>query len=82
MTNGKLSHLPHFDAKADVAEYIREQKIPACTLNAGCFMSNFPGALQKVCDTQTDCSFRTETEATGKTKLMTDISCSPTKRTL
>ena len=65
VTNGKLSHLPHFDAKADVAEYIREQKIPACALNAGCFMSNFPGALQKVCDTRTDCSFRTETETRG-----------------
>ncbi|KAI4240357.1 MAG: hypothetical protein L6R40_005183 [Gallowayella cf. fulva] len=47
MTNGKLSHLPHFDAKADVADYIREQKIPASFLNAGCFMSNFTGALQK-----------------------------------
>ncbi|KAL8688894.1 MAG: hypothetical protein Q9224_004772 [Gallowayella concinna] len=47
MTNGKLSHLPHFDAKADVADYIREQKIPACFLNAGCFMSNFVGSLQK-----------------------------------
>ncbi|KAL8915322.1 MAG: hypothetical protein Q9171_000192 [Xanthocarpia ochracea] len=47
MTNGKLSHLPHFDSKADVNEYIREQKIPSCALNAGCFMSNFIGALQK-----------------------------------
>ncbi|KAL8995935.1 MAG: hypothetical protein Q9169_004436 [Polycauliona sp. 2 TL-2023] len=47
MTNGKLSHLPHFDAKADVADYIREQKVPAIFLNAGCFMSNFTGALQK-----------------------------------
>ncbi|KAL8802531.1 MAG: hypothetical protein Q9182_003771 [Xanthomendoza sp. 2 TL-2023] len=47
MTNGKLSHLPHFDAKADVADYIREQKIPASFLNAGCFMSNFIGPLQK-----------------------------------
>ncbi|KAL8770200.1 MAG: hypothetical protein Q9209_004042 [Squamulea sp. 1 TL-2023] len=47
MTDGKLSHLPHFDAKADVADYIREQKIPACFLCAGCFMTNFTGALQK-----------------------------------
>ncbi|KAL8725961.1 MAG: hypothetical protein Q9166_007038 [cf. Caloplaca sp. 2 TL-2023] len=47
VTNGKLSHLPHFDAKADVAEYIREQKIPASFLNAGCFMNNFTESLQK-----------------------------------
>ncbi|KAL8852099.1 MAG: hypothetical protein Q9221_003029 [Calogaya cf. arnoldii] len=47
MTNGKLSNLPHFDGKADVAEYIREQKVPAVFLNAGCFMTNFPGSLQK-----------------------------------
>ncbi|KAI4225524.1 MAG: hypothetical protein L6R36_003830 [Xanthoria steineri] len=47
MTNGKLPNLPHFDAKADVSDYIREQKIPAAFLNAGCFMSNFPGSLQK-----------------------------------
>ncbi len=48
VTNGKLANLPHFDAKADVSDYIREQKIPAAFLNAGCFMSNFPGSLQKV----------------------------------
>ncbi|KAL8671507.1 MAG: hypothetical protein Q9168_003999 [Polycauliona sp. 1 TL-2023] len=47
MTKGKLAHLPHFDAKADVADYIREQKVPAVMLNAGCFMTNFTGALQK-----------------------------------
>ncbi|KAL8788321.1 MAG: hypothetical protein Q9213_001718 [Squamulea squamosa] len=47
LTNGKLSHLPHFDAKADVADYIREQKIPASFLDAGCFMTNFTQALQK-----------------------------------
>ncbi|KAI4275952.1 MAG: hypothetical protein LQ337_002825 [Flavoplaca oasis] len=47
MTDGKLDDLPHFDAKAEVADYIREQKIPAVFLNAGCFMSNFTGALQK-----------------------------------
>ncbi|KAL8880990.1 MAG: hypothetical protein Q9198_001713 [Flavoplaca austrocitrina] len=47
MTNGKLPNLPHFDAKAEVADYIREQKIPAVFLNAGCFMTNFTGSLQK-----------------------------------
>ena len=54
MTNGKLDDLPHFDAKAEVADYIREQTIPAVFLNAGCFMSNFTESLQKVCDFQTD----------------------------
>lgn len=63
VTNGKLSNLPHFDAKADVAEYIREQKIPAAFLNAGCFMSNFTGALQKVCDSQPESSVRTGRQA-------------------
>ncbi|KAL8920749.1 MAG: hypothetical protein Q9208_006079 [Pyrenodesmia sp. 3 TL-2023] len=40
MTDGKLPHLPHFDSKAEVGEYIREQDIPAVLFHAGCFMSN------------------------------------------
>ncbi|KAL8951058.1 MAG: hypothetical protein Q9222_002951 [Ikaeria aurantiellina] len=47
MTNGKLSHLPHFDSKAEVADYVRANDIPATFLNAGCFMENFPDTLQK-----------------------------------
>ncbi|KAL8931965.1 MAG: hypothetical protein Q9211_006616 [Gyalolechia sp. 1 TL-2023] len=50
-TNGKLSHLPHFDSKAEVGEYIREQNIPFTFLHAGFFMtnvSNIPPGIQKV----------------------------------
>ncbi|KAI4200251.1 MAG: hypothetical protein LQ346_002407 [Caloplaca aetnensis] len=48
MTNGKLPHLPHFDSKAEIGEYIREQNIPATFFHAGCFMSNISSqSIQK-----------------------------------
>ena len=40
--------MKHFDAKAEVEEYVRELSIPATFFYPGCYMSNFPGALQKV----------------------------------
>ncbi|KAL8705610.1 MAG: hypothetical protein Q9201_001297 [Fulgogasparrea decipioides] len=47
MSGGKLTHLPHFDSKAEVMDYIRAQKIPATFFHAGCFMNNILGAVQK-----------------------------------
>ncbi|KAL8714715.1 MAG: hypothetical protein Q9225_006515 [Loekoesia sp. 1 TL-2023] len=47
MTNGKLPHLPHFDGKAEIGDYIRAQNIPSTFLHAGCFMSNIKGGIQK-----------------------------------
>jgi len=43
-----MSHMAHFDSKADVEEYVRELGIPATFFFAGCYMSNFCAALQKV----------------------------------
>lgn len=48
VSNGELVHMKHFDSKAEVEEYIRELGVPATFFYAGCYMSNFPGALQKV----------------------------------
>ncbi|KAL9596334.1 MAG: hypothetical protein Q9179_004653 [Wetmoreana sp. 5 TL-2023] len=47
LSGGKLTHLPHFDSKAEVMDYIRAQKIPATFFHAGCFMNNILGAVQK-----------------------------------
>lgn len=47
LTNGRLSHVPHFEAKADIEEYIRESGIPASFYLPGYFMSNFLQMLQK-----------------------------------
>ncbi|KAH7042849.1 NmrA family transcriptional regulator [Macrophomina phaseolina] len=46
-TNGRLKHIPHFDAKADIEEYIRKSGIPATFYLPGFFMSNFAQMLQK-----------------------------------
>lgn len=40
--------MKHFDAKAEVEEYVRELGIPATFFYPGTYMSNFPPALQKV----------------------------------
>ena len=48
MSDGKLSHMHHFDSKAEVEEYTREIGVPSSFFYAGCFMNNFPDALQKV----------------------------------
>ncbi|CAO2649847.1 Nn.00g011390.m01.CDS01 [Neocucurbitaria sp. VM-36] len=40
-SGGRLPHVPHFDGKADVEEYIREIGVPATFYLPGYFMSNF-----------------------------------------
>ncbi|KAJ4314111.1 hypothetical protein N0V94_006625 [Neodidymelliopsis sp. IMI 364377] len=46
-TNGRLSHVPHFDGKADIEEYITKSGVPATFYLPGYFMSNFSQMLQK-----------------------------------
>lgn len=46
VTGGKLTHVQHFDSKAEVEEYIRSKKMPASFFQPGFFMSNLKGQLQ------------------------------------
>jgi uncharacterized protein YbjT (DUF2867 family) len=46
-TNGRLAHVPHFDSKADVEEYIRQSGVPATFFLASYFMTNFQMSIQK-----------------------------------
>ncbi|OJD38690.1 family transcriptional regulator [Diplodia corticola] len=51
LTAGRLGHVPHFDGKADIADYIRhETNVPATFYLPGYFMSNFAQMLQKADD--------------------------------
>ena len=47
MLLGRLSHVPHFDSKADVEEYIRQSGVPATFFLAAYFMTNFQMSIQK-----------------------------------
>ena len=40
-TGGRLTHVPHFDQKAQVQAYIREIDVPATFVLPGYFMSNY-----------------------------------------
>ncbi|GKZ22860.1 hypothetical protein AbraIFM66951_004984 [Aspergillus brasiliensis] len=48
-TGGRLKHVPHFDHKAEVEEYIRKLGIPATFILPGYFMTNYTviGLLRK-----------------------------------
>ena len=50
VSEGKLTHMPHFESKAEVEEYTRSLGIPATFFFAGAYMSNIPESLQKVKD--------------------------------
>jgi uncharacterized protein YbjT (DUF2867 family) len=39
-SNGRLTHVPHFDGKADIEQYIRDSGVPATFYLPGYFMSN------------------------------------------
>ncbi|KAM0542635.1 hypothetical protein ACHAPJ_012714 [Fusarium lateritium] len=41
LTNGRLTHVVHFDQKAEVERYIRSQDVPSTFVLPGYFMSNF-----------------------------------------
>lgn len=47
VTNGKLPHVYHFDSKALVEEYVREQGLPATFFMPGFYMSNIPGGMMR-----------------------------------
>ncbi|KAJ8071196.1 hypothetical protein OCU04_001534 [Sclerotinia nivalis] len=47
LTNSRLSQVPHFDAKADIEEYIRKSGVPASFYLPGYFMTNFLQMVQK-----------------------------------
>ena len=46
-TNGRLSHVHHFEAKADIEEYIKKIGVPASFYLPGYFMSNFKQSIRK-----------------------------------
>jgi NmrA-like family len=47
ITGGRLSHVLHFDGKADIEKYIRSSGIPATFVLPGYYMSNYKEMLQK-----------------------------------
>lgn len=46
-TEGRLSHVPHFDGKAEIASYIKSTGIPCAFILPGYYMSNLPQFMQK-----------------------------------
>ena len=48
-SNGRLTHVTHFDRKADIEKYIRSQHVPATFIQPGYYMTNFTnlGLLRK-----------------------------------
>ncbi|MCJ1357649.1 MAG: hypothetical protein MMC33_007645 [Icmadophila ericetorum] len=47
LTKGVLSEVHHFDAKAEVQDYITSLSIPATFFQAAFFMSNIPGGMMR-----------------------------------
>ncbi|KAH7406492.1 putative nucleoside-diphosphate-sugar epimerase [Phaeosphaeria sp. MPI-PUGE-AT-0046c] len=45
-SNGRLSHIPHFDSKADIEQYIRDTGVPATFYMPGYFMSNLDMSIK------------------------------------
>ena len=45
LSNGKYPNVEHFDSKANVEQYIRDQNIPATFFLPGFYMSNIPGQM-------------------------------------
>ena len=46
-SNGRLSHISHFDGKAKIEEYIRQLGIPATFVLPGMFMSGYFNMIRK-----------------------------------
>lgn len=47
LSGGRLTHISHFDAKADVEQYIRDIGVPATFVLAGLYMSNFFDVIRR-----------------------------------
>ncbi|KAF7595951.1 hypothetical protein BBP40_004097 [Aspergillus hancockii] len=47
ITGGRLKHVPHFDGKAEIEEYIRTTGVPCTFFLPGYFMSNYSMMLRK-----------------------------------
>ncbi|KAH8716733.1 putative nucleoside-diphosphate-sugar epimerase [Phaeosphaeriaceae sp. PMI808] len=45
-SNGRLTHIPHFDGKADIEQYIRDSGIPSTFYLPGYFMTNLEVAIR------------------------------------
>ncbi|OAK94116.1 putative nucleoside-diphosphate-sugar epimerase [Phaeosphaeriaceae sp. SRC1lsM3a] len=45
-SNGRLTHIPHFDGKADIEQYIRDSGVPSTFYLPGYFMSNLDQAVK------------------------------------
>ncbi len=46
-SKGRLSHISHFDGKAKIEQYIRDQQIPATFFLPGYYMANFFDMIRK-----------------------------------
>jgi uncharacterized protein YbjT (DUF2867 family) len=46
ISNGRLSHVPHFDGKAEIEQYIRDSGVPCSFYLPGYFMSNLEQAIR------------------------------------
>jgi uncharacterized protein YbjT (DUF2867 family) len=53
ISQGRLPHVTHFDGKAEIEQYIRDNGVPATFVLPGLFMSNFVTMLKKQGDTYT-----------------------------
>jgi uncharacterized protein YbjT (DUF2867 family) len=49
-TKGRLSHVPHFDSKANVEKYIRASGVGCSFILPGYYMSNFTQMLNRAED--------------------------------
>ncbi|KAK5993037.1 NmrA-like family domain-containing protein 1 [Cladobotryum mycophilum] len=46
-SNGRLTHISHFDGKADIEQYIRDSGVPGTFFLPGMFMSGFTTMIKK-----------------------------------
>lgn len=62
-TGGRLKHVPHFDAKADIEKYIKASGVPCSFVLPGYFMSNYLQMLRKGEDGTYTLAYPTSDEA-------------------
>lgn len=62
-SNGRLTHVPHFDGKADIEKHIRFTGVPCTFMLPGYFMSNLKDMMQKGGDGSFSLAYPTSDEA-------------------